>query len=110
MTRPLRLTSTQDFKRVFAAGRRGSSGLVTAVAADRDGVEESRVGIAVGGALGNAVRRNRVKRLLREAARAVAIKPGTDIVLIARPDAAGRTLSEVTEAVASALRQADASC
>jgi ribonuclease P protein component len=42
----------------------------------------SRVGLIVSKSTGNAVTRNRVKRRLRHALRAVQLKPGTDYVII----------------------------
>ncbi len=45
--------------------------------------------------VGTAVRRNRAKRLLREAARCITWRPGLDIVLVARADTAQAGLAEV---------------
>jgi len=104
------LTSSRDFKRVFAAGKRGSSGLVTCVALDSGEQRAPRVGIAVGGSFGGAVRRNRIKRVIREAARAFSIRSGTDVVVIAKPPAAGRSLAEVRESIEVALGKAEALC
>ena len=52
-----------------------------------DGGDESRLGLAVPKAGGSAVVRNRIKRQLREAWRALLpqVKVGQDYVLIARP-------------------------
>jgi ribonuclease P protein component len=52
---------------------------------------ESRLGITVSGKVGNAVIRNRIKRQVREffRRRRAALRPGTDILVIARKDAAG---------------------
>lgn len=44
----------------------------------------SRFGFTTGKAIGNAVTRNRVKRRLREAVRALPVTPGWDVVLNAR--------------------------
>jgi ribonuclease P protein component len=42
----------------------------------------SRVGLIVSKSTGNAVIRNRIKRRLRHALRAVQLRPGTDYVII----------------------------
>jgi len=49
--------------------------------------EFNRYGFSVTKNIGKAVVRNRVRRLLREISRATPIKPGWDIVFIARPAA-----------------------
>jgi ribonuclease P protein component len=71
-----------------------------------NGLDRTRYGFAVGRRVGKAVERNRVRRLLREAARLTPVRPGADIVLIARPAAAGAGYTEVRAAVTELLRRA----
>ena len=80
--------------------RRGS-----ASADEAPGVEALRVGYTCSKKLGNAVARNRAKRRLRAAARAVlatAGRPGWDYVLVGRPGAtAERNFADLTEDLAA---------
>jgi len=63
--------------------------------------EQSRIGVAAGKRLGKAHLRNRAKRLLREAVnrRLPQLKPGVDILLVARPACVGSGLAEIVTAV-----------
>jgi len=89
---------------------RGSSPLVLCVAVSTGDQRPPRVGYAVGGKLGNAVKRNRARRLLREAVRATCIKPGSDVVLVGKAALGGRSLQDVRAALETALERAGASC
>lgn len=112
MNRRHRLISSRDFDRVFANGKRGASGVLSCVATRRDDSNAVRVGITANKRVGGAVARNRSKRLLREATRALIanVPPGSDVVLVARPACAKSTLERVRQDLEVALRRAGAFC
>ena len=88
LPRSARLPRSADFQRVM---RRGSR-VVTAhfvVFCGGARTERSRLGITVSKKVGNAVQRNRVKRLIREVyrARAQGFSRKTDIVVLAKKQA-----------------------
>jgi ribonuclease P protein component len=68
----------------------------------------TRYGYITGKALGNAVQRNRTRRLLREAVRFrhPQVKPGFDVLLIARPSLVSQPLADVQRIVGELYRQA----
>lgn len=77
------IKSRSDFEWVFTNGRRFNSSLVRLCVA-RDLPHEGRVAFVAARRLGNAVFRNRCKRVLREAARACDLPcAGADIILFA---------------------------
>ena len=68
---------------------------------------KSRVGLAVGKRVGNAVVRNRVKRWIREAVRKEypLLQGRRDIVFIALPKAAAASAARIDSDVARAFRR-----
>jgi ribonuclease P protein component len=87
-----RLSRSEDFARVYRAGRSVANRYLVLYYFERpqptlpDTELRARVGFSVSRRLGTAVDRNRVKRVLREAFRAhdQALKGNMDFVLIAR--------------------------
>jgi ribonuclease P protein component len=85
LERRYRLTRSRDFDAVYRRGRSASSRFLTLYWFDREEPEgPSRLGIAIPKALGPAVRRNRLKRQLREAWRMREPAAGRDYVLVGR--------------------------
>ena len=89
MQRRNRLSRSKDFDTVYRRGRSTSSRYLVLhwFSRDADTEGEPRLGLAVPRAVGTAVARNRVKRLLREAWRELLpnVPAGNDYVLAARP-------------------------
>ncbi len=86
-----RLRLQEDFARVFATKcSRADEGLIVYVALND--LAWSRLGRSVSKRIGNAVRRNYVRRRIREAFRTQkgVLPQGVDIVCIAKPRAADR--------------------
>jgi len=71
-----------------------------------NGLPLSRCGFSVGKNIGKAVVRNRVKRLLREIIRLTPIKPGWDIVLIARSKSSVAQFTDLKKIVENLLSSA----
>lgn len=105
MKREMRLTKRHEYQDLQRRGRRWSNRFVVLQAAPNR-LERSRWGFTVSKRLGTAVARNTVKRRLREIARSTPVKPGWDMVVIARRDAAAATFRQLHDALSEALRRA----
>jgi ribonuclease P protein component len=98
MRREERLTRSRDFARVYDQGKSWANNLLV-MRAIPSGREQSRIGFSVSKRVGNAVVRNRVKRMLREAVRLTTWKTGWDVVLIARTGTAASDFHQLRQAV-----------
>jgi ribonuclease P protein component len=105
--RRFRLTRSTDIKRVRRSGKSYAHPLVIlyALQSEPEGV---RVGVSAGLAVGNAVKRNRAKRLLRAAMGELLAQttPGFDLLLIARSELPESDLQQTRTALSTLLGQA----
>ncbi|HID23776.1 MAG TPA: ribonuclease P protein component [Planctomycetaceae bacterium] len=85
LPRKARLRKTDEFQRVYQGGQRAGDGHLLVFAAPNT-LGWTRVGVSVSRKRGKAVRRNRMKRLLREAFRLCQheLPSGLDLILIPR--------------------------
>ena len=98
------LSRPQDFRALQERGSiRSHPFLATRVLRTELGI--TRFGLATGRALGSAVVRNRVRRRLREAIRSLlpTLRPGWDVLVIARPAIVGADHRAIGEALGRLL-------
>lgn len=107
MKRRFRLTRSTDFKRVRRSGKSYAHPLIVLYAL-RSEHQATRVGVTAGITVGNAVRRNRAKRLLRAAMNTLypVTAPGSDLMLIARSPLAESNLEQTCVALLGLLKRA----
>jgi len=106
MAKKLALTRRSEYLAVYESGK-AYAGHVLVIKMLPNSLKTTRVGFSVTKEIGGAVVRNRVKRLLKEIARAVNIKPGWDIVFIARRKIVDADFHQLNKAVMDLLRRAD---
>jgi ribonuclease P protein component len=102
----IRLTRRSDFQKVYKSGRR-ARGSYFVVFYDQNHLAYSRFGMTVSRKLGSAVRRNRIRRIFREALRfhQREAMPGFDFVFNPHPSAAHLKSQVLAEDVARVLSQ-----
>ena len=99
------LTNRAQYILVYQQGKVWANSLVVMKALP-NGLSLSRYGFSVTKKVGKAVQRNRLRRLLREIMRLQSLKPGWDIVFIARSVAVNAVYHQLERAVARLLARA----
>ena len=107
MEKRFRLRKSGDFQLVRREGRSWAQPLLVLYARP-NALDQTRVGLVVSKRVGGAVVRNRVRRRLREAARLrlAAVRPGWDVLFIARSPLATAEFAQIGAAVEQLLRRA----
>jgi len=99
------LKKRAQYTLVYSEGRSWACSLLVMKALP-NGLALSRLGFSISRQVGKAVVRNKVKRWLREILRVTPLKPGWDIVFIARPPAAATSYTEFKKSVEDLLSRA----
>jgi len=108
MKRKYRLRRNSDFQQVRRLGKSYASPLMV-LAFLHNELDYSRFGFVVSKRLGKAFQRNKIKRRMRESIRLrmPEIKPGFDLVLIARKQIGQSTYVEISRSLKGLLKRAD---
>lgn len=108
MKRQDRLRHNVDFQRVRRNGKFHASPLMV-LAFLRNELDCSRFGFVVSKRLGKAVQRNRIKRRMREVIRLhmPQIKPGFDLVFIARQPLNQASYAEIEQLLEKLLKESN---
>ena len=99
------LTKTGQYALVYSKGKSRTSDLFVMKTLP-NGLNLPRYGLSVSKRVGNAVIRNRVKRMLREILRTKPLESGWDIMLIVRSLAANANYTEMDKSIDDLLSQA----
>ena len=106
--RVMRIKQGRDFSRLRQEGQRLVYGCLIANWRRLPADATSRLGVVTSGKLGNAIIRNRARRLLREAFRVHQhdFSQPVDLVFVARASIVGKPFVEVEKDVLTTLRKA----
>lgn len=108
MQRKLRLRNRADFSRVYRHGKSFANRQLVVYWSNRHDVEQFRLGVSVSKKIGNAVVRNRMRRLLKEIIRhhEAEIRDHVDLIIIVRKGAITMSYVELEKSVLHAIRKA----
>ncbi|MDR0922460.1 MAG: ribonuclease P protein component [Lactobacillales bacterium] len=108
MRKSYRVKRERDFQQVFHKGQSCANRNFIVYQISKPQQTHFRVGLSVGKKVGNAVTRNAVKRKIRQALLEEKghIRPTIDFIIIARPQAANLTMSEVKKNIEHVLKVA----
>ena len=100
------LKKNSDYRRVYSHGKTVADRLIVLYFLPNN-TEKSRFGFTVSKKVGNAVTRNRIRRLLRETCRLNCglFPAGYDYVLLARREIAGSSYQEVEASLLKLLKR-----
>lgn len=109
MKKAYRVKTEKDFQRVFRQGKSFANKKFVVYAIDKPENAHFRVGISVGKKVGNAVERNRVKRMIRAAVFDLreSLSSHKDFIIIARPVIKGLPMEELKKNLIHVLKLAN---
>jgi len=108
MKRNFRLTQRKDFERVHSEGRRQKNKIAVLLYTENE-LGTLRSAVVASKRIGNAVQRNRVKRLMRACLMQfwAIIDPGWDLVFYARVSGSKANYEDMCDAIEDLLKKAN---
>lgn len=108
MHRKLRLRNRADFNRIYRYGKSFANRQLVVYWSNKYDTERFRLGVSASKKIGNAVVRNRMRRMLKEIVRLheAEIRDHVDIIIIVRNGAVGMEYKELEKSVLHVLRKA----
>ncbi len=107
MQKKLRLRNRADFSRVYRHGRSFANHQFVVYWFQKKDIEQFRMGVSVNKKVGNAVVRNRMRRVVKEIVRhhAEEIVPHIDMIFIVRKGALTLSYQELEKSILHVLRK-----
>lgn len=101
MKKSYRVKTDKDFQKVYRHGESVANRQLVLYVYPKADQKHFRVGLSVGKKIGNAVVRNRIKRLIRAALQELkpAINPEIDFLLIARRDIIDKDFHQIKNSI-----------
>lgn len=108
MHKRLRLRNRADFSRVYRYGKSQANYQFVVYGLRRKDVEQFRVGVSCSKKIGNAVVRNRMRRMIKEIIRhhEAEIVANMDLIFIVRKGAVSMSYKEMEKSILHVLRKA----
>lgn len=108
MKRHYRLRKNADFQRIRRCGTSKANRLIVLIK-HPNGLAYNRFGIVASKRIGKAVKRNKIKRQIREVARLELdrLQPGWDILLIARMPIQTSSYQQIKNSIQTLFREMD---
>ncbi|MCH1626787.1 ribonuclease P protein component [Fredinandcohnia quinoae] len=107
MKKEYRIKRNQDFQTVFQSGKSSANRQFVVYVYERDDQDHFRIGLSVSKKIGNAVMRNRIKRLIRQFfLEHKQLVQNRDYIIIARKPVATMDYEEVKSSLLHVLRVA----
>lgn len=108
MHKQLRLRNRADFNRIYRFGKSFANRQLVVYWSNKPEIERFRLGVSASKKIGNAVVRNRMRRMLKEIVRLheAEIRDHVDLILIVRSGAVGMEYKDLEKSVLHVLRKA----
>lgn len=108
MRRKLRLRNREDFSRIYRGGKSFANSQFVVYWSKQKDADPFRMGVSASKKIGNAVVRNRMRRMVKEIVRHQEdrIVPRTDFIIIVRKPATTMKLNEMEKSIIHVLKKA----